>query len=198
MALDSDVSNADSHLQVEFYNRLEGKFKDRPFVKIIVPGNDKNIIDCPVGENHKKRFPRQWLYFQMQNEGASLIGTPISDWQKESPEDINRDQVAELSIMRFQTVEQLAMASDMQLQRIGMGGIGLRIRAQEFLKNKNRKAASSEIDAMKEKHDTEMEEIKARMDALLKKFSTPSEETAGEIQVPKKRGRKPKLVSLES
>ena len=51
--------------------------------------------------------------------------------------------------MKFKVVEQVAMASDTQLMRIGMGGEGLRIRAKNYLKGKNVSASSSEVDALK-------------------------------------------------
>ena len=157
MALDSDIYNADSHLHVEFYLNEDGEFKANPkeFVRIIVPGDKTNVVDQPVREDHKERFPRQYLYWKMQNTDASAIGTPLSQWHTDTPEEFNSHQMAELQILKFQTVEQLATATDAQLQRVGMGASGLREKARLYLTSKN-----------KTQSDTELEETRAQLKQL--------------------------------
>jgi hypothetical protein len=164
MPLDSDINNADAQLHVEFYIREEGPKKGNSYVRIQAPGDKTNVIDQPVRDDHKERFPRQWLYFQMQqSEGAAAqIGTPLSQWHKDAPEEINRDQIAELSILKFLTVEQLALASDGQLQRVGMGGVGLRERARLYLNRKNRVESSAELEDTKR----QLAQLQAQMAAL--------------------------------
>lgn len=163
--LDSDINNADAQLHVEFYAREDGPNKGNVYCRIQAPGDKTNVIDQPLRDDHKARFPRQWLYFQMQqNEGAaSQIGTPLTQWLADSPDDINRDQIAELSILKFVTVEQLALASDAQLQRVGMGAIGLREKARMYLNRKNRSDANAELDATKQ----QLAELQAQMAELL-------------------------------
>jgi hypothetical protein len=161
--LDSDVSNADTHLHVEFYNFEKDPYKGKPFVRIIVPGDKTNIVEQPAREDHKERFPRQWLYFQMANSDAPIIGTKLEEWNKTAPEDLTDYQMAELQILKFQTVEQVATASDSQLQRIGMGGAGLRERAKAFMALRNRSHTDTEL----EKTRLELDELKAQMAQLL-------------------------------
>ena len=110
MALDSDISNSDSHLHVEFYENDREPYEGVPFVRIMIPGDKTTEIDQPVREDHKERFPRQWLYYQMKNSDGSLIGTPLEVWHKAAPEEFNDRQMAELQILKFQTVEQVATA----------------------------------------------------------------------------------------
>lgn len=174
--LDSDINNADAQLHVEFYIKESGANEGKTYVRIMAPGDKTNIFDQPARDDHKERFPRQWLYFQMQqSEGAAQeIGTPLSQWHKDTPEDINRDQIAELAILKFVTVEQLALASDGQLQRVGMGGIGLRERARQYLNRKNRADANAELNETKR----QLAELQMQMAALTEK----------------KRGRPPKLA----
>jgi hypothetical protein len=176
MSLDSDVSNADSHLHVEFYVHEREPYKGQPFVKIVVPGDKTNVIDQPVKESHKQRFPRHWLYFQMQNDDAPAIGIPLSQWCSERPEEISDLQVAELQILKFKTVEQIAMASDSNIQRIGMGGSGLRERAKAFLNVKNQSENASEL----AKTRSELDELKKQMSLLMeaRKPGRPRKETA--------------------
>ena len=166
MPLDSDVANADSQLHVEFYISDDNDYKGKPFVRIVVPGDKTNIVEQPVREDHKQRFPRQWLYFQMkqnEQEGVEIPGTPLLVWYSTSPDDLTKGQMEELQILKFQTVEQVATASDAQIQRVGMGAAGLRDRARLFLNRKVKADSSAELEATRK----EMEELKAQMAELM-------------------------------
>ena len=168
MALDSDIHNADSHLHVEFYVYDKEPYKEKPFVRIIVPGDKTTIIDQPVRDDHKQRFARQWLHFQMQNNNAEVIGVPLTQWVKDDPENFNDMQMAELQIFKFQTVEQVATASDSQLQRIGMGAVSLREMARRYLAVKNQSSSQTEIEQTKK----ELAEVKEQMAALMAQLQT--------------------------
>lgn len=174
MGLDSDVHNADSHLHVEFYHYTDERFKDEPFVRIMVPGDKTNIIEEPVKEYHKERFPRQWLYFQMKNSDGQVIGTPLSEWQAARSKEFSQNQLAELQILKFQTVEQVATATDAQLQRVGMGGIGLRDSARSYLLTKNQSQSASELEETKR----QLSELKEQMQSFMaeKKVGRPKKE----------------------
>jgi len=148
--LDSDIANADSFLHVEFYISDDKDYKGKPFVRIMVPGDKTNIVEQPVRDDHKERFPRQWLHFQMQQgDNGPVVGTPLAEWHSAAPQDFNRSQMEELHILKFQSVEQVATASDAHIQRIGMGGAGLRERARMFLQQKNRAEANKELQETK-------------------------------------------------
>ena len=161
--LDSDVNNADSGLHVEFYMHQVNKDKEEVYVRIQNPGDKLNIIERPVEEEEKRRFPRQWLYFQMKNGEGEVLGTPLVDWHKECPNELNKGQLEELQIVKFQSVEQLATASDAQMQKFGMGGTGLREKARLYLTNKNKSESTKEL----EKTRAELDELKAQMAELL-------------------------------
>lgn len=163
MPLESDVSNADAHLHVEFYVHDKAPYKDVPFVRIMVPGDKTNIIEQPVREHHKERFIRQWLYFQSKNDDGQVIGTKLDVWNKEKPDDFNDHQMAELQILRFQTVEQVSTATDAQLQRIGMGAAGLRERAKAYLVRRNQSENSLELAQAR----SDLDELKAQMALLM-------------------------------
>lgn len=163
MALDSDIQNADSHLHVEFYTFEKAPYKDIPFVRIMVPGDKNNVVEQPVRDDHKERFPRQWLHFQMSNSDAPIIGTSLQQWHGDRPEEFTDGQMAELQILKFQTVEQIATASDSQLQRVGMGGVGLRDRARSYLLRRNQSENSLELEQTR----SELKELQEQMKALL-------------------------------
>lgn len=181
MPLDSDIFNADEQLQVEFYiaKDVEPKWDGKPFVRINIPGDKTTIIEQPMTEEHKKRFPRQYLYFQMKQseQDAPAIGTALEVWLSEGNGDITRAHVEELRILKFQTVEQIANASDAQLQRIGMGGPGLREKAKTFLTRRNRSETESQLEETKR----QLAELQAQMAALMvRKPGRPKKEPAVE------------------
>ena len=71
--------------------------------------------------------------------------------------------MAELQILKFQTVEQVATASDSQLQRIGMGGSALREKARVYLTRKNQTANTSELETTR----LELNKLKEQMAMLM-------------------------------
>jgi len=165
MSLDSDVNNSYEKLNVEFYtNKIPGHVNEgKPYCRIITPGDQTNIVDQPVGERHKRNFPRQWLYFQMQNnDGDATIGIPLADWHKDRPQELSAHQMDELRILKFQVVEQVANASDRQLERVGMGGVGMRERARAYINHRGQSESAREMDALK-KQLAEMQEKMAQM-----------------------------------
>jgi hypothetical protein len=103
----------------------------------------------------------------MQNNNAEVIGVPLQQWVKDDPENFNDMQMAELHIFKFQTVEQVATASDSQLQRIGMGAVGLRELARRYLQVKNQSSSQTEMDHTKR----ELAEVKEQMAALMAQLS---------------------------
>ncbi|HET8687155.1 MAG TPA: hypothetical protein VFM18_10920, partial [Methanosarcina sp.] len=109
--------NPDSRLAVRFYVRavenayetqLQGRpiYMDQDYVEIFVPGDNNTIIDQPVREDHKKRFPIQWAHFQNQHANDTReIGTPLAEWPQ-----VTKAQVEELRALKFYTVESVANA----------------------------------------------------------------------------------------
>lgn len=200
--LASDVNNQefvgahdpDSKLFVEFYmhdpedwNKSQAAGKKVligtpiPYVRIMVPGDKTSTLETPVREEHKIRFPKQWMAFQIR-EGmvggeAEVPGWPLEEWTELSPE-----QVRELKFMRYSVVEQIAGASDAQIQRIGMGGLGLREKAKQALRNR----MGAEVKEELERKDRELADMKARMEKMEAMIMAPK---------PKKVGR-PKKVQV--
>src|SRR5574343_577337 len=137
--------NPDSRLAVRFYvrpvlNEFETEAQGRPiyrdvdYVEIFVPGDNNTIIDQPVREDHKKRFPLQWAHFQNKHANDTReIGTPLSEWPQ-----VTKAQVEELRALKFYTVDSIANASDQNIMRLGMiagmSPYAFREKAQQFLK----------------------------------------------------------------
>lgn len=169
------ATNPDDMLHVEFFwkepidkwqSEKQGKEvrgKRVPFVRMMKPGDQTSIIETAVRDDHKARWPRRWMAWQMKEgliEGADNVpGWKIEEW------DVVKDkesQVHELKYLRFYTVEQLAGASDAQIQRLGIGGIGLREQARLAIKERSRAEYKTEMEAK----DRELAEMKARLAKL--------------------------------
>ena len=80
------------------------------FIKIMVPGDKDTIIDHPVTEMDRMRFPTQ--YERFKRGAAQVQGAPLSEepW-------ISKAQVEELKYFGIVTLEQLAGMSDANTQR---------------------------------------------------------------------------------
>ena len=166
--------NPDSMLHVEFIwkqpvdkwqTEKQGKevlLKRMPYVRIMKPGDQTSIIETPVRDDHKARFPQKWLAWQMKEGLIEGAGMDIPGWKLEDWPAINEGQRRELQHLRFSTVEQIAGASDAQVQRLGLGGIGLREPARAAVKAKHKSEYEAEIKAK----DKEMEEMRERLKKL--------------------------------
>ena len=177
MALASDIydpdtgldHSGDAGLHVEFYTKKDSDPPDMTYCRIIVPGNKDHIHDQPARDYDKSRFPRHWLAFQMKSneQGPAGFGTPIEQWVVDEPGIINENQRIELFQLRFQTVEQVAMATDAQVQRMPLGAAGMREAARRYLKAKTIGNADGKM--------AEMESKMAEMAAMIEKLSNPTE-----------------------
>ena len=176
--------NPDSLLAVEFYmhepedvhkSEAEGRLVRQPaipYVRISVAGDHTSVMESPVLEQHKRRWPDKWLYFQIQNnmvEGAAEIpGWKIEEWTHLNPE-----QVRELKYMRFSVVEQVANASDAQCQKMGMQGMSLREAARQALRVRVGADVKREMDA-KDAKIKELEDKMARFEAFMAQSEKPA------------------------
>lgn len=126
----------DSRLVVFFYtksvhspakSREAGtpQYQNETWVRMHPPGERLNIVDRPVLENDKFRFPIQWSRFLQQQEQRP-DGTPIDLLFPNNP------AVADnLKTYGIYTVQQLANLSADAIQNVGMG-------AQEYVNMANR------------------------------------------------------------
>lgn len=184
----SNPMNPENLLHVEFYwnapidkwqsETLEKEVRGPriPFVRIMRPGDNTTIHETPVRDDHKRRWPHLWLAWQIK-EGIIEGGADIPGWKIDEWPALNEEQRHELKYLRFHTVEQIAGAADAQVQRLGIGGVGLREQAKLALKERNRAEYKAELEA-KDKELKEMQDRIAKLEAL-----TPKPDT---LHVPKK------------
>ena len=137
---DSDNEKFDKRLNVRF--TIEARidhaktqetgqehYRDLEFVTIFIPGDKTLSVHRPVQTSDKIRFRENYRNFK-ENLKAPEQGSPLNVWPLVSP-----SQRKELEYLNCRTVEQLAGMSDLACQSM-MGAIGLRLKAQTFLKAK--------------------------------------------------------------
>jgi hypothetical protein len=191
------ATNPDSLLHVEFmWKQPVDKWKTEhtgkevllprlPYIRIMRPGDQTSVHETPVRDDHKRRFAQKWLAWQMKEGLIEGANADVPGWKLEDWPQINETQRRELQHMRFSTVEQVAGASDGQIQRIGIGGVGLREQARAALKAKNRSEFEAEIKA-KDKEMVEMRERLAKLEAMLPQVGTQVGAKSDTLHVPKK------------
>lgn len=185
--------NPDSVLAVTFFNKpIQNSFKtneagrpifeDRIMVRIMTPGNALNIVETFAREEHKRRFPLQWAHFEQGRTGDQReIGTPVSQWPL-----LTGAQAEELKAVKFFTVEQVAGASDEQLQKlqmvVGQSPFTLRDKARAYLAAAAGTALPQAQAEELAKRDQEIADLKATVARLAaaaeEKASKPAKEKA--------------------
>lgn len=165
----------DSHLVVMFYMRsVPNALKSRqagtrfcdsvPYVKMHAPGENLQIIDRPVREDDRMRFPRQWQAFQENREQIS-DGIPI-DMLFPSYPNIGDN----LRSCGVHTVEQCANMSANAMDTIGMGAQEYKNRAKDYLEAASAGANYHKFTDQLDAKDREIARLKKDMDALSAQF----------------------------
>lgn len=161
----------DRSLYIKFYTRPwekkarsleEGRpiFEDTEFIQIVQPGNPGAVIDRPIDAQDRSRFAAQYAHYKIQGSDVQ-IGTPLEQWPA-----ITRSQVEELKFFKCYTVEQLALASDGNMQNF-MGIQQLRLRAQAWLATVKDSAAAEKLAAELGERDSEIQILKEQVAALI-------------------------------
>ena len=196
------MDDGNKRLSVQFFKKplinpaktaAEGReiYDDVIWIKKMIPGDALNIIERPIYEQDKMEFPLHWAHFQNQHGSDEMLsGTPLSEWSL-----ISRSQAEELKGLKFYTIEQIAEASDLALQRMGMSAgmspYTFRDKAKAFLnksssdaealkRDESLKALEAENERLRAENKAEMDKLKAQLDMLM--------------YAQKPRGRKPKVV----
>lgn len=170
-------------MQNHFRSKEEGRpiFEDQLWIEIRVPGNALTIIERPSVDEDKRRFPRQWAYFeQTHGKEGQNVGTPLTQWPLLKPA-----QIEEMRALKFYTVEQLAFASDQQISTIGMAGgmapASLRERAKLYLESAKESGLAVKQAERIKAQDEQMAAMQRQMDemkAMLEAATKPAKKAA--------------------
>lgn len=148
------------------------------YVKILVPGDNKNMIDRRVKEEDKRRWPQRWKEYQEKRD-PQLSGTPLKEWPY-----LTTSRVAELENINIFTVEQLASLSDDHLPKLGPGARDLVKRAGQFLQGDD--STVKELRADNQALQDRVQELEAQLETANKELQERTR---------KKPGPKPKMQS---
>jgi hypothetical protein len=182
--VNEDANKENDGLLIKFYSKpvehpYNSKIAQRPifvdvdYVYIEIAGDKNTIIDTPVNDYHRQRFPNTWRRYKERNSETTSAGTPLTQWPLLTPA-----QAEELRGMKFSTVEQIASAADGALDSVtmiaGMAGHVLRDKARNFLKvasdaglveaqDARLKQMEDDRKAADEKHAQEMQELREQI-----------------------------------
>lgn len=173
----------DDRLGVQFYMQAvedkertlaEGRkcFKDREYIKIMVPGDRHNVTMRPVQitgalpTDDRMRFPRHYEAFLKRQEQKAHDGMPLSMWPA-----MPDSTAEELKYLNIFTVEQLATLADTYVGKIP-NGQKWKARAEEFLKSIGDQSAVNRLNSALAERDeriaTQEAAIKDQADIIAK------------------------------
>lgn len=178
-----DRNAGDSKVYVKFYikpfhleeeSAQEGRpiYKDREYIEIRTPGQQTNIIQRPVNEMDRRRFPKQYRMFKEGNE-EQVVGTPLTEvpW-------LTRSQVEELSYLRIRTLEALADLDDGVCNKHA-GLYGLKNKAKAAVEKAAGQAPildlQRQIDELKNLADTQAQTIREQSEVIGRLRATAKE-----------------------
>lgn len=121
-------------------------FIEKIFIKKLVPGDSRLIIDRPMRDTDIEEFPVEWARWE-QKKANLIVGTPLAAWGI-----LSETQQAEFRALNIFTIDQFANLSD---------GAGIQIMGFNDLRNKARAFISAAKDS--ELHD----KLRAETDAKL-------------------------------
>lgn len=151
-------------------------YEDFVYIRKIIPGNDKEIVERKATEEDHREWHRQWSAFQ-ESKKQPISGTPINQASFLTPSWISTCK--HLNIM---TVEALANLPDPAINKLGMGGREIINQAITYLKSAE---GSSRFLAM----ENENKRLQTQVEKL--------QETLQEIMEPVKKKTAPKKRAKE-
>ena len=143
-------------------------FERVEFVMIHPPGERLNIIDRPVVESDKQRWPRQYASF-IQNRTHVPEGTPVEQLFPTHPE-----IPATLRAVGIHIVEQLARLSPQAIAEVGMGAQDWVNRARRYLESATSTAVLTSLENKLSQKDHEINALKSQIADLMNKYNALS------------------------
>ena len=176
-ALESDVNAADQALNVVIYDgtifqpflsEQEGRpiYHDAVFIRYHASGDKLTLINRPIEEADKRRFPLHWAHYQNQAKNEEHPGTPLSEMPG-----LTKGAVLNLKAAGFYTVEQFAAASDQVLQGLGMSAgvspLAFRDKCKQFLGAAADMAPITRMEGELAQRDAKIAAMQAQLEQLI-------------------------------
>lgn len=142
-------------------------------VELVFPGNPHTKPVFKVTDEYRQRFPKEYEAFK-QGQAVSPEGTPLEYWPPMTP-----GKIMELKHLGFRTVDDIAKMDDLSVQRIGMGGMGLRNAARAFLDDAEAGKLTSQLQAENDRLTARVTESEAKVTELSALLTTLHSEVQG-------------------
>ena len=199
MALNHNMRfQGDEKVYAEFYihpkknpqkSLAEGRniYEDTPYVKIMAAGGKNNIVQRPVRDSDKQRFPKQWQAF-INKEEQVQEGTPLHEWAG-----VTRSQVEELKSIGIRTVEALANMPDSS--NSGFLGINaIKQKAKAFMEDAKLMAPIEELNKENQALRSEINDLKAMLSNMQSNLDSEPLHETHEVQTKPKSRRRRKVA----
>lgn len=132
--------------------------KDVTLIRIIIPGDMRNIVERRANADDKAKYAREWEAFERQ-ESTAQIGTPLEHWSV-----MTRAMVRQLKHFQIHTVDSLAGLSDANVSDVGILGLRtLRKQAQMYLETAATGSAPARLVSENERLDGEVAQLRAAL-----------------------------------
>lgn len=135
-------------------------FVDVPYVRVHPPGERLSIVERPVEEEDKRRWPIQWNQFQ-QNKQQVVEGTPIDMLYPEQP-----SIGSMLKASGVHTIEQCSELSGAAIDAIGMGAQRYTNDAKRYIEMANKSVNATSFRRELDKRDNMIMTQQQQIDTL--------------------------------
>lgn len=148
-------------------------YEDRTYIKIHPVGERLNIVDRPIKDGDKHRFPMQWAQFQ-QHQEQRPDGTPIDLLYPDKP-----SVGAMLKAHSVYTIEQCAELSGPAIDNIGMGAQRYTNEAKAYLEKAHKGVHVVQFRKELEDRDRQIRVLTQQMEAMKEELRRMNAEATG-------------------
>jgi hypothetical protein len=152
--------------------KKEVEYEDVVWVTIFNKGDPKNIIERPMREHDKERWPKHWQAY-LENKEPPIDGIPLEDFPQITPAERLR-----CKNLKIRSVEDLCNLPDAQLEQLGGRGHSLQKAAREYVAYREGVQVSDLMEQMEEKDD-QIADLQKRLEELERGNSTASNTKRG-------------------
>ena len=139
-------------------------FREKEYVKIVVPGDKQSEYFQPSKDVDRKRYPLAYQAFKNRESSPVDEGMPIEQWPQ-----VTRSIAMTLKAAGIHSVEALAAVHDGNIGKLGNNGSELRAKASAFLATAKDSAIATKLAADNKKLMDQISAMQAQIDALGKR-----------------------------
>jgi hypothetical protein len=153
------------------------RYDDVDYVRVQHPGEKEQVVDRPVNNADKQRWPLQWKAYS-ENREQTPIGIPIDLLFPSHPAIADN-----LRACNVQTIEQLAALSSSGMDSVGMGAQDYVNYAKQYLDTAHRGVGFHQMQAELKKRDDEIRSLSNTVNILKGQLEMAIQAMAGKREV---------------